>query len=238
MSRRITKPPGGETSDIFTTTPTSTPPSTPRKVKNYMASTIFTPDAVTKEAQHKIRIRPDDGSFNRLFGASDSPQSSPHHQANGHGDNTDGQLTPRGKNHQKSNVLFGEGGKSNGHTNGTNGTNGTTNGTNGHGANGHGNGHDSNGHGANGHDSNGHGTNGHGTNGHGTNGNGGDSGSSSGSATPVGNGHANGHSNGHGNGHTNGHKTNGHSNGSHEGSTNGGTPGKRIPPGGFSSKLW
>ena len=105
---RITKPPGGETSDIFTT-PTGTPPSTPRKVKNYMASTIFTPVTANGAEQKNARQRPDGNSFNRLFGI-------------GAEDGTDGAsppATPRGgKNYQKSNVIFtGE----NGHARHTNG---------------------------------------------------------------------------------------------------------------------
>jgi len=80
MNRRISKPPGGETSDIFST-PASTPPSTPRKVKNYMASTIFTPTNGVAEAKN-IRQRPDGNSFNRLFGATEeavdgSPPATP-----------------------------------------------------------------------------------------------------------------------------------------------------------------
>jgi len=246
---RITRPPGGESSDIFGSSPTTTPPSTPRKVKNYMASTIFTP---SQGSQVKSRNRPDDDSFNRLFGAKT-------------GDMADGLMTPRGKNHQKSNIFSGVektngvvvengvkngvNGHANGIVNGTNGVNGHANGTNGHtnGTNGtiaaavaatnglvvvttttNGtNGVATNG--VNGHVTNGNGhTHGNGMNGHATNGTNGHafetgsiSGSSSGSATP--------------NGSINGdYKTNGH-NGS-----NGmpGTPSKRIPPGGYSSKLW
>jgi len=104
-NRRITKPPGGEASDIFST-PSSTPPPTPRKVKNYMASTIFTP-VVANGAEQKanIRQRPDGNSYTRLFGI-------------GGEDAPDG-ATPRGgKNHQKSNVIFTE---DNGHARHTNG---------------------------------------------------------------------------------------------------------------------
>jgi len=88
---RITKPPGGETSDIFTNPSASTPPSTPRKVKNYMASTIFTPG---NEPRSVGRQRPEDDSFKRLFGVGNGPAL---------GDGVDG--TPRGKNHQKSNIF-------------------------------------------------------------------------------------------------------------------------------------
>jgi len=98
-NRRITKPPGGESSDIFST-PTSTPPSTPRKVKNYMASTIFTPVAANgAEQKGNIRQRADGNSFTRLFGigGEDGP------------DGASPPATPRGgKNHQKSNVIFSE----------------------------------------------------------------------------------------------------------------------------------
>jgi len=74
-----------------------------------MASTNFTP---SEGNQGKSRHRPDDDSFNRLFGAV-------------------GPMTPRGKNHQKSNILFSEPEKTNGvvvengangHANGVNGT--------------------------------------------------------------------------------------------------------------------
>jgi len=101
-SGRITKPPGGEASDIFST-PTSTPPSTPRRVKNYMASNIFGPAANGSNGVEpkNIRPRPDGNSFNRLFG-------------NGVGtedvaDGTSPPATPRAaKNYQKSNVIFAE----------------------------------------------------------------------------------------------------------------------------------
>lgn len=106
---RITKPPGGETSEIFGT-PTSTPPTTPRKVKNYMASTIFSPDETKSE--RPIRARTEDNSFNRLFG------------------NEDGKGSPRGKNWQKSNIVFADGEHGNGHSHKLNGhSNGYTNGS-------------------------------------------------------------------------------------------------------------
>ncbi|XP_021946132.1 microtubule-associated protein Jupiter isoform X2 [Folsomia candida] len=197
---RITRPPGGESSDIFGSSPTNTPPTTPRKVKNYMASSIF---GSTEGQQVKARVRPDGDSFNRLFGAKEG------------GDVTD---SPK-KDHQKSNIIFKEGGKVNGHAatigvvvpNGDAGLIGATNGI-----------------------SVANGTNGHtvATNGvvvpsnghyHGGSGSTGSlSGPSSGSSTP--------------NGSINGdYKSNGN------GSTNGGmpvTPSRRIPPGGYSTKLW
>jgi len=79
-----------------------------------MASTNFTPSEGSQGKRH----RPDDDSFNRLFGAV-------------------GPITPRGKNHQKSNILFSEpektkgvavGNGANGHDNGINGTTAATNG--------------------------------------------------------------------------------------------------------------
>jgi len=191
---KISKPPGGDTSDIFTT-PNSTPPSTPRKVKNYMASNIFTPaDAEVRS----VRQRPDDSSFTKLFGTT-----------NGTADTPDGG-SPRGKNYQKSNVLFPQAnGSANGHVNGKSAHNG---------------------------DSHENGSNGTA------------SGSSSGSATPSGSicgdiehPKTNGTSNGVAS--TNGSTTNGSATNGVNGAVNGttkpaATNSKRIPPGGFSSKLW
>jgi hypothetical protein len=99
--RRITKPPGGETSDIFTNPSNSTPPSTPRKVKNYMASNIFTPTAPVQPVEPRSvnRHRPDDDSFKRLFGAGNNGVVLA-------ADAVDGPQTPRGKDNQKSNVLL------------------------------------------------------------------------------------------------------------------------------------
>jgi len=156
---RITRPPGGESSDIFGSSPTTTPPGTPRKVKNYMASNIFSQEKAGQQQQMKIRQRPENDSFNRLFGAN--------------GDVIDGQTTPRGKNIPKGNIAGIIKGEENGHANG-HGTNGHTNGTNGH-ANGHTNG-----------TSNGN-TNGH-TNGHenGSTGSISSGASSTGSVTPNG----------------------------------------------------
>lgn len=65
-------------------------------MKNYMASSIF---GSTEGQQVKARVRPDGDSFNRLFGAKEG------------GDVTD---SPK-KDHQKSNIIFKEGGKVNGH---------------------------------------------------------------------------------------------------------------------------
>jgi len=95
-NKRITKPPGGEASDLFST-PMGTPPTTPRKVKNYMASTIFTP-VTANGADQKIRQRPGGNSFNRLFGIGAGEDGA---------DGASPPATPRGgKNHQKSNVIF------------------------------------------------------------------------------------------------------------------------------------
>jgi hypothetical protein len=194
---RISKPPGGDTSDIFTT-PSSTPPSTPRKVKNYMASNIFTP---ADESRNVRQQRPDDNSFTKLFGAAQITDDTP-----------DGG-SPRGKNYQKSNVLFPQ----------TNGTNGHLNG------------------------------NGKASSLSGDSENGSISGTSSGSATPSSSGSICGDldipkTNGTTNGvaKTNGTASNGVAsppNGAVNG-TNGSikqqpsTPSRRIPPGGFSTKLW
>jgi hypothetical protein len=203
-------------------------------VKNYMASTILTPEAGAGH-QLKTRQRPDDDSFNRLFGAADA---------------VDGPVTPRGKNYPKGNIagIFnGENGeqKSNGHANGH---------ANGH-TNGHTNGHNGHANGVNGTN----GTNGH-SNGHNgyENGNGNgsiSSGASSGSATP----------NGSINGDVKMSKLNwslisinasirlilfssGVANikccnlvnpdGHYESNAIPLTPSRRIPPGGYSSKLW
>jgi len=158
--KRITKPPGGEASDIFgANSPTTTPPTTPRKVKNYLASNIFSAEQ-RHDPTPKSRQRPDDDSFKRLFGP-------------GGKDAPDGGSPVRvQKNYQKSSILMNDNSESNGkaYTNGDknghaspnghgsdsgmgsgsvtpNGgsSNGSTNGdaeprTNGH-ANGHGNGH-------------------------------------------------------------------------------------------------
>jgi len=151
MFCRITKPPGGETSDIFSS-PASTPPGTPRRVKNYMASTIFSPEG-GQGSQRNGRPRREDDSFNRLFGANNNTVAN---NGNSRGDSPDssGTSTPRSiKNHQKSNIIFSDAEvsrKLNGHAaNGHNGINGhvISNGLNGHsnGVNGHSNGHSDNG---------------------------------------------------------------------------------------------
>jgi len=114
---RITKPPGGDASDIFgASSPTTTPPATPRKVKNYLASNIFSADR--GDAQPKTRQRQDADSFNRLFGAKDAP---------------DGGSPVKVKNYQKSNVLMSDAPATNGHVNGKNGhANGHAEAKNGH----------------------------------------------------------------------------------------------------------
>lgn len=115
---RITRPPGGESADIFGSSPTSTPPSTPRKVKNYMASSIFSADVKDGSGPVKPKARPDNDSFNRLFGENEGP------------------VSPR-KNLLKSNIIFSDGneGKSNGHSvSGDSTPNGNGNGLNGHGS--------------------------------------------------------------------------------------------------------
>lgn len=99
---RVTKPPGGDASDIFgSESPTTTPPTTPRKVKNYLASNIFS--AERGDQQPKARPRPEDNSFNRLFGAKDAP---------------DGGSPVRVKNYQKSNIIMNDTPNGKAHTNG------------------------------------------------------------------------------------------------------------------------
>ncbi|XP_077518703.1 microtubule-associated protein Jupiter isoform X4 [Amblyomma americanum] len=79
---RVIKPPGGDDSDIFgVRSPQSVAePSTPRKVKNYQQSSIFTPtddDLVpttpSSGASTPTRRRMSDNSQERLFGAEDMP---------------------------------------------------------------------------------------------------------------------------------------------------------------------
>jgi hypothetical protein len=114
-------------------------------MNNYMASTIFNPEN-GQQGKAKLRSPADNDSFKRLFGRKE-PQ-----QGVVVGDLTDGQMTPRGKDHQKSSIIFNDAAKaaspvivangdSNGHVNEvvvvtTNGfTNGINNGhttTNGH----------------------------------------------------------------------------------------------------------
>ncbi|EEC12423.1 conserved hypothetical protein, partial [Ixodes scapularis] len=81
--RRVIKPPGGEDSDIFgVRSPQPSSPGdlslqTPRKVKNYQQSSIFTPSeddlptTPSSGASTPTRRRLSDNSQERLFGAED-----------------------------------------------------------------------------------------------------------------------------------------------------------------------
>uniref|UniRef100_A0A1E1WZJ2 Microtubule-associated protein Jupiter n=1 Tax=Amblyomma aureolatum TaxID=187763 RepID=A0A1E1WZJ2_9ACAR len=80
--KRVIKPPGGDDSDIFgvRSPQSAAEPSTPRKVKNYQQSSIFTPsedDLVpttpSSGASTPTRRRLSDNSQERLFGAEDMP---------------------------------------------------------------------------------------------------------------------------------------------------------------------
>jgi len=117
-SSKVTKPPGGDCSDIFATAPLATPPSTPRK-KNHMSSNIFGPaDAAPASAPRKAVG--DSTSFNKLFGEMKVANGNEGTKATVASPGS----TPRPtKDHQKSNIFFTE--KTNGTTNGTNGTNGS-----------------------------------------------------------------------------------------------------------------
>ncbi|XP_037286453.2 microtubule-associated protein Jupiter isoform X1 [Rhipicephalus microplus] len=82
--KRVIKPPGGDDSDIFgVRSPqpqASAEPSTPRRVKNYQQSSIFTPSeedltptTPSSGASTPTRRRMSDNSQERLFGAEDVP---------------------------------------------------------------------------------------------------------------------------------------------------------------------
>lgn len=121
--KRVLKPPGGGSSDLFGT---DAQPQTPRSMnKNRMQSNIFAAPEAQKAGNGETPRRGASGqdSHNRLFGEADRP------------------YTPA-KNHMKSNLPIGsdatDSGKTNGHSNGkaTNGHhlngNGTAPATNGH----------------------------------------------------------------------------------------------------------
>ncbi|XP_037506279.1 microtubule-associated protein Jupiter isoform X1 [Rhipicephalus sanguineus] len=82
--KRVIKPPGGDDSDIFGVrspqAQSSAEPSTPRRVKNYQQSSIFTPSeedltptTPSSGASTPTRRRMSDNSQERLFGAEDVP---------------------------------------------------------------------------------------------------------------------------------------------------------------------
>lgn len=139
--KRVLKPPGGGSSDLFGA---DNQPQTPRSMnKNRMQSNIFAVPAEGQKAgngETPRRAANGQDSHNRLFGEVDRP------------------YTPA-KNHMKSNLPIGpsdqpdsNGAKANGHSNGHSAK------TNGHSANG--NGHVANGH-SNGHSNGSSSTNGH-----------------------------------------------------------------------------
>jgi len=67
--RRVLKPPGGGSSDIFAGSDAAT---TPRSIKNHMKSNIFSAPSPVKGSTGDAR-RPQFDSHNRLFGDSDRP---------------------------------------------------------------------------------------------------------------------------------------------------------------------
>ncbi|XP_070391239.1 microtubule-associated protein Jupiter isoform X1 [Dermacentor albipictus] len=82
--KRVIKPPGGDDSDIFgVRSPqlqSGAEPSTPRRVKNYQQSSIFTPSeedltptTPSSGASTPTRRRMSDNSQERLFGSEDVP---------------------------------------------------------------------------------------------------------------------------------------------------------------------
>ncbi|XP_037568635.1 microtubule-associated protein Jupiter isoform X2 [Dermacentor silvarum] len=82
--KRVIKPPGGDDSDIFGVrspqVQSSAEPSTPRRVKNYQQSSIFTPSeedltptTPSSGASTPTRRRMSDNSQERLFGSEDVP---------------------------------------------------------------------------------------------------------------------------------------------------------------------
>ncbi|XP_017765942.1 PREDICTED: microtubule-associated protein Jupiter isoform X2 [Eufriesea mexicana] len=90
--KRVLKPPGGGSSDIFGAAPEET---SPRRVKNHnqsqLGSALFgdTPNSNSNETP---RNKPGNDSYNRLFGPPDAPPT-----------------TPNAKNHMRSNIsLSGE----------------------------------------------------------------------------------------------------------------------------------
>ncbi|XP_030376150.1 microtubule-associated protein Jupiter isoform X7 [Scaptodrosophila lebanonensis] len=86
--KRVLRPPGGGSSDIFG----SDMPQTPRNVKNRMASNIFSAEkdsAVKNNGDAPRRAQKNVDSYSRLFGEPTRP------------------ITPA-KNHMKSNIPFGQ----------------------------------------------------------------------------------------------------------------------------------
>ncbi|XP_055933868.1 microtubule-associated protein Jupiter-like [Argiope bruennichi] len=80
--KRIVKPPGGECSDIFSPGRTAADQITPRKTKNYMQSTIFSPDSPQNGHSHSPTT-PSKllDTQSRLFG-SDSEEHTPRRVVN------------------------------------------------------------------------------------------------------------------------------------------------------------
>ncbi|XP_033303431.1 microtubule-associated protein Jupiter isoform X4 [Bombus pascuorum] len=90
--KRVLKPPGGGSSDIFGAAPEET---SPRRVKNHnqsqLGSALFG-DAPNSNSNETPRNKPGNDSYNRLFGPPDAPPT-----------------TPNAKNHMRSNIsLSGE----------------------------------------------------------------------------------------------------------------------------------
>ncbi|XP_046804577.1 microtubule-associated protein Jupiter isoform X2 [Lucilia cuprina] len=109
--KRVLRPPGGGTSDIFG----GDLPQTPRSVKNHMQSNIFSceKDSIKNNGDQPRRAQKNVDSYQRLFGEPERP------------------VTPA-KNHMKSNIPFGAkneaaqalimNGNGNGHYNGKSGS--------------------------------------------------------------------------------------------------------------------
>ncbi|XP_016915694.1 microtubule-associated protein Jupiter isoform X4 [Apis cerana] len=91
--KRVLKPPGGGSSDIFGAAPEET---SPRRVKNHnqsqLGSALFGDTPNNSNSNETPRNKPGNDSYNRLFGPPDAPPT-----------------TPNAKNHMRSNIsLSGE----------------------------------------------------------------------------------------------------------------------------------
>ncbi|XP_026670154.1 microtubule-associated protein Jupiter-like isoform X5 [Ceratina calcarata] len=76
--KRVLKPPGGGSSDIFGAAPDET---SPRRVKNHqqsqLGSTLFGETANSNSSNETPRNKPGNDSYNRLFGPPDAPPTTP-----------------------------------------------------------------------------------------------------------------------------------------------------------------